>query len=1382
MGIIQKTLRLASLTFLFLGAFAAFPRPLSAFTDGQSADQVVGFQTFTQNASYRADTLANTFYHPYRVYSDGTHLFVNDSQNSRVVFFNSPPATWNTGADLVLGLCDINSGMAANRGPQAGEGPASSNSLSTNLGSYYDGTRFYVADTSNNRVLIFNGLPGSSGTSASVVVGQTGFTTTSANQGSANPTIHTLNAPGGVYSDGTHLYIADSSNNRVLFFNSIPVTNNAPADFIIGQALSTTKTANQGLAAPTSQTLSNPQYVYGAGTTLIVVDRGNNRVLVFNSAPVSNNAPADSVVGQLNMTTGTANQGGSTSASSLASPSQAILLNGNLWVADAGNDRVLEYAGLPSGTGASATLVVGQTDLNSNLVDSGIGTNSRGLNTPDGVAGDGTRLYVSDFNNNRVMVFDSMPVTNNTPADFVLGQPDFNSNLANQRGVTKDAWNLSIPSGVAYDGTYLYVADQSGGRVLMYPGLPDSNGVTAIRVVGQANFTAFSSTISASVLNGPFGVAADGTKLFVSDAGQNRVLIYNNVPSYNGAPADVVVGQASMGTSLVNQGGVPGANTLDFPTALLRVGAKLLVADSLNNRVLVFNNVPAGPNAAADVVIGQTGMGVTAANQGLSAPTSQTLNQPVGLYWSGNKLYICDPGNNRVLVYNSIPVTNNAPADLVLGQTSMTAALANQGGTATGYTLKGPLGVGGDGVRIFVADTGNHRVLEFDSEPTGLDPSADHVLGQTGLTNSSRLRTGYGTCPDPGNFSSPYALAGIGNALVVADTVDNRVLVFHDAGLPSPTPTATFSPTSSPTITPTPLAGPGANWYLSDPAFPPNSIGGKYGSSAVEFNGSLWLVGGEGGVSDQEVWNSVDGTNWTLVTTAPFPGRAWQTLTVFNGQLWVIAGYDQATGALADVWSSPDGSHWTEQTAGAFPARSGHVSFVFNGKLWVVGGYSTAGGYLNDVWNSPNGVNWTKVRANADFSPRYNFGAAVLNGAVYVVGGVTGGPAGSDVWKSTDGVTWIQLASSSLFGPREEFGLLVYGGRMWLIGGYDFSNDHNDVWSSSDGVSWNEETAAASFSIRDSFGSAVFSNRLWVLGGFPNRSDIWYSPQLPATSTPTLTSTSTASQTPTDSPTPSPTDSPTPTSTDTPTESPADSATDSPTSTATLSPTDSPILTSTDTPTESPTDSATDSPTSTVTLSPTDSATSTATDSPSATPTDSATWTPTDSPTRTASSTATDTGTDTATPTPTDSPTSTVSQTPTSTATDTPTDTGTDTPSATATDTGTDTATPTPTDSPTSTASQTPTSTASRTSTDTATRTASSTGTDTATSTPTSTVTDTPVFSYTPTSTATDTGTDTPTDTATDSATPTVTNSTTPTPSATLTATPSASPTTTPTD
>lgn|GEM_PF-4416409 len=99
-------------------------------------------------------------------------------------------------------------------------------------------------------------------------------------------------------------------------------------------------------------------------------------------------------------------------------------------------------------------------------------------------------------------------------------------------------------------------------------------------------------------LNHPNGIASDGKVFVVCDTWNNRVLIYNTLPKGNQAP-DVVIGQKDF----THFGAGKGLDELNWPVSATFSEKKLLIADTHNNRILVFNSVPTKNGAAADAEI-----------------------------------------------------------------------------------------------------------------------------------------------------------------------------------------------------------------------------------------------------------------------------------------------------------------------------------------------------------------------------------------------------------------------------------------------------------------------------------------------------------------------------------------------------------------------------------------------------------------------------------------------------------------------------------------------------------------------------------------------------------------------------------------------------------
>ena len=292
-----------------------------------------------------------------------------------------------------------------------------------------------------------------------------------------------------------------------------------------------------------------------------------------------------------------------------------------------------------SATSPQAVTVYGQAG---SFTTSSSGISATTFNAPRGLALDSSGdLYVSEFNNNRVLYFPS----GSTTATRVYGQAgSFTTGTANNGGISANS--LHGPTGLALDSSgNLYVADDSNHRVLYYP----AGTTTATRVYGQAgSFTSNTSNnggISANSLYSPNFITLDSSNnLYVTDYTNNRVLYYTS----GSTTATRVYGQAGSFTSTTANNGGISANSLNTPVGIdLDNSNNLYVADKGNNRVLYY----ASGSTTATRVYGQAGSftSTTANNGGISA---NSLNLPQGLTLdSSNNLYIADATNNRVLYY-----------------------------------------------------------------------------------------------------------------------------------------------------------------------------------------------------------------------------------------------------------------------------------------------------------------------------------------------------------------------------------------------------------------------------------------------------------------------------------------------------------------------------------------------------------------------------------------------------------------------------------------------------------------------------------------------------------------------------------------------------------
>jgi sugar lactone lactonase YvrE len=348
------------------------------------------------------------------------------------------------------------------------------------------------------------------------------------------------------------------------------------ADVVYGQLGSfTTNFPNQGGLGANS--LHDPDgLAVDSSGNLYVSDQQNSRVLYYPAGSTT----ATRVYGQMGSFTCCSGNNGGISANSLLGPyGIALDSNGNLYVADYGNNRVLYY---PAGS-TTATRVYGQGgSFTTNTTNNG-GISANSLDLPTAVALDSNNnLYVADQYNNRVLFYPS----GSTTATRVYGQGgSFSTGGANKGGISANS--LAFPTGLAVDSSgNLYVADGNNSRVLFYL----SGSTTATGVYGQlGSFTTGTANlggVSATSLENPAGLALDSSgNLYVADAYNNRVLFYLS----GSTTATRVYGQGgSFNSSTGNNGGIS-ATSLNQPWAVaLDSSGNFYVADLENNRVLMY--------------------------------------------------------------------------------------------------------------------------------------------------------------------------------------------------------------------------------------------------------------------------------------------------------------------------------------------------------------------------------------------------------------------------------------------------------------------------------------------------------------------------------------------------------------------------------------------------------------------------------------------------------------------------------------------------------------------------------------------------------------------------------------------------------------------------
>ncbi len=164
---------------------------------------------------------------------------------------------------------------------------------------------------------------------------------------------------------------------------------------------------------------------------------------------------------------------------------------------------------------------------------------------------------------------------------FTTGQP---ANIVLNRAGFADsggALSFSYPGGIASDGKRLLLADRGNNRVLLWRDLPTANTPPDL-VLGQKDFFGYDSGKGRDQMNWPVSVRTDGQRVIVADTNNDRVLIWNSFPTRNGQPADAALQM----------------NELRWPWGLWTDGARLVVSCTGSSRLLVWNQFPQQDNQA----------------------------------------------------------------------------------------------------------------------------------------------------------------------------------------------------------------------------------------------------------------------------------------------------------------------------------------------------------------------------------------------------------------------------------------------------------------------------------------------------------------------------------------------------------------------------------------------------------------------------------------------------------------------------------------------------------------------------------------------------------------------------------------------------------------
>lgn len=405
-----------------------------------------------------------------------------------------------------------------------------------------------------------------------------------------------------VVDTGGNFYVADNRNHRVFKVSAVG------AMVLIAGSGEPGFSGDDGPA-----TIARLNYPSGLALdvngVLYIADSENHRI-----RKVAINGTITTVAGNGSATFG--GDGGAATAASLIRPIGVSLdANGNLLIADSGNNRIRKV--VP--TGVISTVAGGGID--GVIVAGGLATNAL-LGQPVGVAADANgNFFIVEFLNHRIR-----RVTNLGLITAVAGTGT--NGFSGDGGLATDA-TISNPYAVAVDANaIIYVADSGNNRIRR---ITTNGTISTVAGDGSPQFSGDGGVAIGASLYLPTSVTTDTNgSVFIADFYNQRV---RKITS--DGLIDTVAGNGN------GDGGLATRTNLGADGIASDAQGNLYVADYYGQRVRkVMRNGQIG-TVAGNGAQGFSGDGGLAINAKLSYPTAVAVDA------TGN-LYVVDTSNNRI--------------------------------------------------------------------------------------------------------------------------------------------------------------------------------------------------------------------------------------------------------------------------------------------------------------------------------------------------------------------------------------------------------------------------------------------------------------------------------------------------------------------------------------------------------------------------------------------------------------------------------------------------------------------------------------------------------------------------------------------------------------
>lgn len=595
-------------TLFFFCACLLGGQAQSWFSDYQAADLMLS------GAGFDASGGPLQLHHPSGIATDGTHFLVCDRFNNRILGWNTVPDTWNDAPDWVLGQSSFDTNK---------EGTSKSALNFPGNVSLAANGKLAVADTENDRILLWHQLPATNGQAADVSLHLPGYTPVGA------PLKYAW--PWGVWTDGTKLVAVATTGKALLFWNTFPTADNTPPDYVI---------SHPHFGTPRNISTDGASYFAVGDHNAIIPGENNHSVTFFwNSFPSSATAGYDWYYSEW---------------------IKGVKTSDGKFVAGAIGD-VKIWNTMP--TTASAPSIT----LTNAYYNNGDGND---------VALANGKLFVNNYNGNNVQVYNTFPTQNNQQPDWALSSPLVNyntlndihyiqnpiiANWENKLIATSDfdrtlwVWNTTEPAvgqapdvainlkqlnlhvrdNAVYDNTLVLAGYQNVAVWNTVPGTSAAPDRTFMGHLGSAQFTFLT------------GAALDQHFMYIGER-SGTIWLWNGIPNNSSQNPALTI-------------------TLPYePLNSLHSDGEYLTATIQNGEPYIF------VFRVSDLVAGNT-TPYKILSRGTGPNFQLPLNLCAGAITFNGSLAIANTNNHNVLLWENIEDAGDTSQVVVLGQAALSA-------------------------------------------------------------------------------------------------------------------------------------------------------------------------------------------------------------------------------------------------------------------------------------------------------------------------------------------------------------------------------------------------------------------------------------------------------------------------------------------------------------------------------------------------------------------------------------------------------------------------------------------------------------------------------------------------------------------------------------